>query len=64
MTAQELIEIEKQYKVRHKSAHLVPNQVGESVLDNMDEDIRFLNDGYIARHYNPNGKTTSDLKKQ
>lgn len=64
MTAQELIEIEKQYKVRHKSAHLVPNQVGESVLDNMDEDIRFLNEGYIARHYNPNGKTTSDLKKQ
>lgn len=64
MTAQELIEIEKQYKVRHKSAHLVPNQVGESVLDNMYEDIRFLNDGYIARHYNPNGKNTSDLEKQ
>ena len=64
MTAQELIDIEKQYKVSHKSAHLVPNLVGESVLDNMDEDIRFLNDGYIARHYNPNGKTTSDLKKQ
>lgn len=64
MTVQELIDIEKKYKERHNSFHLVANQVGESVPDNMDEDIRFLNDGYIAKHYNPNGKTTSNLKKQ
>jgi hypothetical protein len=64
MTAQEIIDTEKKYKDRHNSVHLIPNQVGESVPDNMDEDIRFLNDGYIAKHYNPNGKTTSNLKKQ
>lgn len=64
MTVQELIVIEKQYKERHKSVHLVPNQIGESIPENMNEDIRFLNDGYIARYYDPNGKTTSDLKKQ
>ncbi len=63
MTAQELIDIEKKYKERHNRGHLVPNQVGEFVYDNMDEDIRFLNDGYIAKHYNPNGKTTSVLKE-
>lgn len=64
MTVQELIVIEKQYKEGHKSVHLVPNQIGESIPENMNEDIRFLNDGYIARYYDPNGKTTSDLKKQ
>ena len=64
MKVEELLKIEKQYKDSHKSVHLVPNQIGESVPDNFDEDIRFLNDGYIAKHYNPNGKTTSNLKKQ
>lgn len=64
MTALELIDLEKKYKEGYNSVHLVPNQVGESVTDNKDEDIRFLNDGYIAKHYNPNGKTTSNLKKQ
>lgn len=64
MTVEELLKIEKHYKERHKSIHLVPNQIGESVPDNMNEDIRFLDDGYIAKHYNPNGKTTSALKKQ
>lgn len=64
MTAQELIDIEKKYKERHNSVHLEHNKVGESVLENMDEDIRFLEDGYIAKHYDPNGKTTSALKKQ
>ncbi len=63
MTAQELIDIEKKYKERHNRGHLVPNQVGEFVPDNMDEDIMFLNDGYIAKHYNPNGKTASVLKE-
>ena len=64
MTVQELIDIEKKYKERHKSVYLVTNQIGESVPDNMDEDIRFLEDGYIARHYNPNRNTSSALKKQ
>lgn len=64
MTVQELIDIEKKYKDRHNSVHLEHNKVGESVPDNMDEDIRFLEDGYIAKHYDPNGKTTSALKKQ
>lgn len=64
MTAQELIDMEKKYKERHNSAHLALNLVGESVPGNTDEDIRFLNDGYIAKHYNPNGKTTSALKNQ
>lgn len=62
MTVQELIDIEKNYKECHNSVHLVPNEVGESVPENMNEDIRFLNDGYIAKHYNPNGNTTSNLK--
>ena len=64
MTVQELIDIEKKYKEHHNSVHLVANQVGESIPDNMDEDIRFLEDGYIAKHYNPNGKATPALKKQ
>jgi len=64
MNAHELIDIEKKYKERHNRGHLVPNQVGEFVPDNMDEDIRFLEDGYIAKHYNPNGKTSSALKKR
>ena len=64
MTVEELLKIEKQYKESHKSVHLVPNQVGESIPDNMDEDNSFLNDGYIAKHYNPNGNTTSALKMQ
>lgn len=64
MTVEKLLKIEKHYKDHHNSVHLVPNQVGESVPDNVDEDIRFLEDGYIVKHYNPNGKTTSALKKQ
>lgn len=64
MTAEELLKIEKQYRERHNCVHLVPNQVGESVPDNMNEDIRFLEDGYIAKHYNPNGNTTLALKEQ
>ena len=64
MTVQELIDIEKNYKDEHSSVHLIPNKIGESVPDNSGEDISFLNDGYIAKHYNPEGKTTSYLKKQ
>lgn len=64
MTAQEIIDIEKNYKDGHSSVHLVPNHFGESVPDNMDEDIRFLNDGYIAKHYNPIGDMTVALQKE
>lgn len=64
MTAEEIIDIEKQYIDSHRKIRLVSNEVGESVPDNMEEDIRFLNDGYIAKHYNPNGDTTCALKKR
>ncbi len=64
MTVQELMDIEKKYKERHNSAHLKLNQASKTVPDNMDEDIRFLADGYITKHYNPSGKTTSVLNKQ
>jgi hypothetical protein len=63
MTVEELINVEQQYKENHKNIHLVPNKMGESVPDNLNEDIRFLNDGYITKHFNPNGKITASLKR-
>lgn len=64
MTVKELLNLENHYRETHKSIHLVSNEIGESVFDNMNEDIRFLNEGYIGKHYNPNGKTTVTLKKE
>ena len=64
MTVKELLMIEKEYKESHKIIHFVSNNIGESVPENMDEDIRFLNDGYIAKHYNPKSETTVALKKR
>lgn len=64
MTVEELLNLENHYRETHKSIHLVSNEIGESVFDNMNEDIRFLNDGYIGKHYNPNGKTTVTLKNE
>lgn len=64
MSVEELLNIEKHYRERHKSIHLISNEVGELVPDNIDEDVSFLNDGYIAKHYNPNGDTTIALKEK
>ena len=64
MTVEELLNIENHYRETHRSIHMVRNEVGELVPANMNEDIRFLEDGYIAKHFNPNGKTTSALEKQ
>lgn len=63
MKVEELLNMEKRYMESHKRIQLVPNEIGELVPEDFDEDINFLNDGYIAKHYNPDGKTTSDLKK-
>lgn len=63
MTVEDIINIEQQYKENHKNIHLAPNEIGESAPDNLNEDIRFLNDGYIAKHFNPNDKITVDLKR-
>lgn len=63
MTVDELLDIEKRYVESHKNIHMIRNEVGELVPANMNEDIRFLNDGYITKHFNPNGKTTVALKR-
>ncbi len=49
MTVDELIAIEKKYKEDHKTFHLVRDN-GESMPDNNDDDIRFLNEGLIEKH--------------
>ena len=64
MTVDELLKIESHYRETHKSMHWVSNHIGEFVPDNMSEDIRFLNDGYIDKHFNPNGKASIALKKK
>jgi len=64
MTVKEIIDIEAAYLKRNKHVHYVHNEVGKLESANINEDIRFLNDGYIAKHYNPDGKITIDLKKR
>lgn len=64
MTVEKLLNIEKRYIESHKRVHMVRNGVGELVPANMNEDIRFLEDGYIAKHYSPNGDTTVSLKNK
>jgi len=64
MTVEELIDIEKRYMDNTKRIHMVRNEVGELVPANMNDDIRFLEDGYIAKHYSPNGATTISLKNK
>lgn len=50
MTVEKIIEIEKNYINEHKNVHYVYNEMGELVPANMDEDISFLEKGYIERH--------------
>lgn len=64
MTVEELLNKEKQYVREHKNVQYVYNEARELVPSNINEDISFLSDGYIAKHYNPNGKTTIELKKR
>ncbi len=64
MTVEKLLNIEKRYIESHKRIHMVRNEVGELVPANMNEDIRFLEDGNIAKHYCPNGATTVSLKNK
>lgn len=64
MTVEKLLSIEKRYMESHKRIQMVRNGVGEMVPANMNEDIRFLEDSYIAKHYSPNGDTTASLKNK
>lgn len=64
MTVEELLNIEKQYIESHKRIHMVRNEIGEYVPANINEDIRFLEDGNIAKHYSPNEATTVSLKNK
>ena len=64
MNVEELLNIEKRYIEIHKRIHMVRNKVGELVPANMNEDIRFLENGDIAKHYSPNGATTVSLKNK
>lgn len=50
MTVQELLKIEKEYAAKHKNVQYKHNEVGELVSYHMDEDINFLEKGYIERH--------------
>ena len=50
MTVQELLKIEKDYASEHINVQYVYNEVGEFVPSNIDEDINFLEKGYIERH--------------
>ncbi|MBR5393399.1 MAG: hypothetical protein IK148_11180 [Prevotella sp.] len=64
MKVEELLNMEKRYMEIHKRINLVPNEFGELVPEDLDEDINFLKDGYIAKHFNPNGETSIALKKK
>ncbi|MCR4834818.1 MAG: hypothetical protein K5899_00305 [Bacteroidaceae bacterium] len=64
MTVEEILKREKQYKENHKNVHLVPNEVGELVPYNINDDISFLTDGKISKHYHPNGAITAALKNK
>lgn len=45
MTVDELIAIERKYKEEHKTFRL------DRVPDNLNDDVSFLNEGYIERHH-------------
>ena len=60
MTVQELLKIEKEYAAKHKNVQYKHNEVGELVSYHMDEDINFLEKGYIERH----NHIKPDKKKQ
>lgn len=50
MTVEELIMLEQKYKEENKNRHYKYNEVGEFVPTNMNEDISFLEKGYIEKH--------------
>lgn len=50
MTVQELIEIERKYREVHKNDSWIINEVGELELADINDDIVFLQKGYIAKH--------------
>jgi hypothetical protein len=64
MTVEELLNIEREYAIEHENVQYVINEFGEFVPANMNEDIRFLEDGNIAKHYSPTGDTTVFLKNK
>lgn len=64
MTVQELIEIEKKYKEDHNDEPWVYNEVGEMEPANMNDDIVFLEKGYIARHNSINQETRMDFAEK
>ena len=49
MTVQELIEIERKYREVHKNDSWIINEVGELELADINDDIVFLQKGYIAK---------------
>lgn len=61
MTVQELIEIEKKYKEDHKDDPWVYNVVDELEPANMNDDIVFLEKGYISKHNNIGPETKKNL---
>lgn len=61
MTVQELIDIEKRYQNDHKDDPWVYNEVGELEPANLNDDIVFLNKGYIEKHNSIKPETRKDL---
>lgn len=64
MTVEELLNVEKKYIKEHENVHYVYNEVGELVPSNIDEDINFLEKGYIKRHNHINPKKKKKLAKE
>lgn len=60
MEVKELLDLEKKYIKEHKNVPYIFNEVGELVPSNIDEDINFLEKGYIERH----NKIKPKIKKQ
>ncbi len=50
MTVEELLNSEKDYREEHKNVQSIFNEVGDIVPSNIDEDISFLEKGYIEKH--------------
>lgn len=64
MTVKELIDIEKKYQSDHKNDPWVYNEVGEFEPANRNDDIVFLEKGYIVRHNSIKPETRKDLAKK
>lgn len=61
MTVQEIIDIEKQYQ--QKEQPWIFNEVGELAPANQNEDISFLDNGYIKKHNNIKPELKTVLSK-